>query len=117
MRRRLRLAAKESRQIHRVTRTRDAGEEIVNQATVLEASLIVLAYQAFRGPCRYAHAARQPDCDRPCPLRGDFEQAGEMNLPRQRPLLIWAAAFAAGIGLGALAGCRRWPRCAWRHLV
>ncbi len=33
-----------------VIRTRDAGEEIVNQATALEASLIVLAYQASDDP-------------------------------------------------------------------
>ncbi len=33
-----------------VTRTRDAGEEIVSQATALEASLIVLAYQPSDDP-------------------------------------------------------------------
>ena len=33
-----------------VTRTRDAGEEIVTQATALEASLIVLAYQPSDDP-------------------------------------------------------------------
>jgi len=33
-----------------VTRTRDAGEEIVTQATALEASLIVLAYQKSDDP-------------------------------------------------------------------